>query len=282
MLRHRRPVRSRPRRCRPSAVAGSDDPPAPAGSRRAPGAAVPRRTRSSPASPTTTDVGGRPARPPRGPSAVAGAAQPRPARAASCSRGGWAMLLAVLAVLIVAGTIALASAEGVVGRLWLQLDAGHRHDAGGDAGPAGHRRAGDHRRPGAARHRYALLWPGDGGGVLRLRPAQRPARGAPQPAHDRLLHRPLHHLRLRTRRPPGRPRPAAWPERRTSSSTPTRRIASGPEALGVRYLESERRRRRRPAGGRDRARPGGHRLRRLRRRQHLHRARPRAGCGRTS
>ena len=81
-------------------------------------------------------------------------------------------------------------------------------------------------RPRAVRHRYALLRPGHRRGVLRLRPAQRRARGAPDREDDRLLQRPLHRLRLRPRRPPGRARPARGGRRATSSSTPTRSTAT--------------------------------------------------------
>ena len=72
------------------------------------------------------------------------------------------------------------------------------------ATPAGGRQG----RPRAARHRYALLRAGHRRGVLRVRPAQRRARGAPDREDDRFLQRPLHRLRLRPGGPPGLARPA--------------------------------------------------------------------------
>ena len=98
--------------------------------------------------------------------------------------------------------------EGISVGVRVRLDARHGHDPRDDPRSPRRGRPGAQGRPRAARHRYALLRPGDGRGVLRLRPAQRRARGAPDPEDDRLLQRPLHHLRLRPRRPPGRARPA--------------------------------------------------------------------------
>ncbi len=95
--------------------------------------------------------------------------------------------------------------RGGLGRLRVRLDGRHDHDARFDPGPALRRRAGAQGPARAVRHRYALLRAGDCGGVLRLRPAQRPARRAAHPKNDRLLLRPLHHLRIRPRRPSGCP-----------------------------------------------------------------------------
>ena len=52
--------------------------------------------------------------------------------------------------------------------VYLRVDAGHGDHAGGDPASRRHRRPGGRGPAGAIRHRYALLRPGDGGGVLRL------------------------------------------------------------------------------------------------------------------
>ena len=90
---------------------------------------------------------------------------------------------------------------------------------------------------------------------------------------DRLAVRPLHHLRLRPRRPPGGPGPAGGgrPLRRRRRQRPeNREVAAG--RPGVRFIAGQ------PAedevlrAGGHRARPRGRRLRGLRRREHLHHA----------
>ena len=83
--------------------------------------------------------------------------------------------------------------------------------------------------------------------------------------------RPLHHLRLRPRRAPGRARPARRRRRvRGDRRNPDNREIA--RALGVRYIESEAADDEVLKSGGHRARPGRDRVRRLRRGEHLHRA----------
>ncbi len=93
-----------------------------------------------------------------------------------------AILLSALVGVVVVGTVALHDRRGRVGRRTGSRGRSTRSRRSARSRtrttPAGRVRR---RRPRAARHRYALLRPRDGGGVLRLGPAQRRARGAPHP-----------------------------------------------------------------------------------------------------
>ena len=186
-----------------------------------------------------------------------------PARACCWSR--WSAL-------VVAGSIAFTITDGVsmayafVWTLDTVTTLGSIQDPHATCWARGRRPARD------VRHRYALLRAGDGGGVLRLRPAR--AACSSERRTQRMIdsyYRPLHRLRLRSRRPPGGPRPpggggAARRDRRRAGQPRDGRVAG-------RALHRELRRRRRGAArGRHRAGARGDRLRGLRRRQHLHRA----------
>ena len=262
VLRHRRAVRARARARRPPPLARADDAAPPARARRAARAALPGAQDPRAASPTTTD----------------GATRAR--------SGAFLRRLRPLALIVVAAS----SRAGTIG---LVADRGPR--ASGSASiwaldivatvgsiPAPRPSAGQIVKvaPDRAGRRYALLRPGDGDGGLRRRPPRRPARRAPDPA-----------------------RPSTPPATTTSSAASAASAARSPATcappgaryvvidahpenreqaagVGVRFIEGEatddevlR------AAGID-ARARGHRLRRLRRRQHLHHAdRARAAPG---
>ena len=123
---------------------------------------------------------------------------------------------------------AIAIDEGTSIAYAVRLDARHGHDARRDPAPSDTVGRVLQVAARAARHRYALLRPGDGRGVLRLRAAQRPARRArrTQKMTDSYTG-PLHRLRLRPRRPAGGPRPARGrrADRRRSTRTRAPRAA---------------------------------------------------------
>src|SRR4051794_15164414 len=176
-----------------------------------------------------------------------------------------------------------AGARGDRGRRRLarvHLDARHPRDGRLDPGARHGWRPDRQGRPHRPRRGYALLRPRDGDGGLRLRPPGRAPARAPRPEAHRRHQRPLHHLRLRARGPPRRAR-AARRRRPVRGRRPQPRDARARPGDRGPLHRGRAVRRRGPARRRRDARARRDRLRRLRRRQHLHHAdRPRPAPGR--